>query len=237
MNLEKFLDPQRKPLRILDGIPSFASEASGEDEKWNLFYDKFAPFYSLTERLFGRLLVGVDVELEHEKIVATAGFQEGGAILEVSPGPGNYQPALRRRIGPDGTLVSLDLSLGMLQACRKRKDYAALKPLLVHGNGSDLPFQDGIFDGFFHVGGINLFSEPGKALAEFARVVKKGGVIAIGDEGFGPGHPEGFRREILTRMNPGYLKSKVPDLPEPLEKRDLHWFFKGCLYLLTAVKK
>lgn len=54
------------------------------------------------------------------------------------------------------------------------------------GNAITLPFQDGFFDAAFHFGGINLFGDRSKAVAEMARVVKKGGRVVFGDEGLAP---------------------------------------------------
>jgi ubiquinone/menaquinone biosynthesis C-methylase UbiE len=237
MELMDFLYPQKHPIKIIDGIPSFVDVISGEDEKMNRFYEKIAPFYGFTERLFGKLILGIDMRTEWKKVADAAEFAKGSSILEVSPGSGVYQPYLREQIGPSGSLVSLDLSMGMLRACRRKKEFSLQNPLLVHGNGSDLPFRDGVFDGVFHVGGINLFSEPEKAVLEFARVVKKGGRVVIGDEGFSSGKPSGIRRKILTKMNPGYLISKVPALPDTLKEKSLEWYFCGCLYLIVAVRK
>ncbi|OUL88685.1 class I SAM-dependent methyltransferase [Paraburkholderia hospita] len=41
-------------------------------------------------------------------------------------------------------------------------------------NASLLPFADGYFDGAYHFGGINLFSDMKSAISEMARVVKVG---------------------------------------------------------------
>jgi len=237
MDLSDFLDPHKHPVKTIDGIPSFVENISGEDEKWNRFYEKFAPFYGLSERVFGKLIMGINMREEWAKIAAAAGFTKGSSLLEVSPGSGVYQPYLREQIGPSGTLVSLDLSMGMLRACRRKNDFPISNPLLVHGNGSDLPFRDGVFDGLFHIGGINLFSEPEKAVLEFARVVKNGGLVVIGDEGFSSDQPDGIRRKILTKMNPGFLKSKIPILPNTLERKSLQWYCRGCAYLLIAARK
>ena len=112
-----------------------------------------------------------------------------------------------------------------------------LGTLLVHGTASDLPFRDEVFDGVFNVGGINLFSDPERAVSEFCRVTKKGGTVVIGDEGFSSEFSGGMKKAILKRVNPGFEKSKIPTLPPQLERESLQWFFGGCLYLLIAKKK
>jgi ubiquinone/menaquinone biosynthesis C-methylase UbiE len=42
-------------------------------------------------------------------------------VLEVSPGPGVFQPYIRKKISDDGALAALDLSLGMLRQCKKKQ--------------------------------------------------------------------------------------------------------------------
>ena len=50
------------------------------------------------------------------------------------------------------------------------------------GNGEELPFKDESFDSVFHIGGINFFSNPQKAINDMIRVAKPGTKIIICDE-------------------------------------------------------
>ncbi|MEK3903244.1 class I SAM-dependent methyltransferase [Paenibacillus sp. FSL R7-0179] len=45
-----------------------------------------------------------------------------------------------------------------------------------------LPFQDNSFDSVYHVGGINVFSDPHAAVLEMIRVAKPGTRLMIADE-------------------------------------------------------
>lgn len=54
------------------------------------------------------------------------------------------------------------------------------------GNASYLPFPDGFFDAAYHFGGLNLFTDKKRALAEMTRVVKRGGKVVAADEGLAP---------------------------------------------------
>jgi hypothetical protein len=81
---------------------------------------------------------------------------------------------------------------------------------------------------------VQSCAQPGRALAEFVRVAKPG-VVAYGDEGFAPDYPDGWRRRLLTRINPGYLRlrAEIPTgLPGPKERS----VYGGLAYLLTAQK-
>jgi hypothetical protein len=73
------------------------------------------------------------------------------------------------------------------------------------------------------------------ALAEFVRVAKPGGLVAYGDEGFAPDYPDGWRRRLLTRINPGYLRPRA-EIPTGLAGPKERSVYGGLAYLLTAQK-
>lgn len=220
---------------ILDGIPSlvYPVKLTGEDAKWQRFYDWFAPVYDLNERFFGRILCGVDMRKERARVISLLGLGKGMRVLEVSPGPGVYQSQIRLAVGNDAEFVSVDLSLGMLKQCQKRN--RALNVALLQANGSYLPFADESFDALFHFGSVNLFDDPGRALAEFVRVVRKGGIVSWGDERFSPSIPDGWKKRFLARMNPGYLKQRLP-IPKGLLNISEVEVYAGFAYLVVANK-
>lgn len=148
----------------------------------------------------------------------------------MSPGPGVFQPYIREIIGRDGEFAALDLSLGMLKQCRKRQ---ALGVMLAQGNGSHLPFADESFEALFHFGGVNLFENPGRALNEFVRVVRKGGVVSWGDEGFSLALPDSWKKKFVSKMNPGY---KARRLAKPSGLINIKEFevYGGYAYLVVA---
>ena len=170
---------------------------------------------------------------EREAMVELLGLAPGMRLLEVSPGPGVYQSLLAQKIAPGGELVELDLSLAMLQACRRHAGRSALVPWLIQANGAYLPFADASFDAVFHFGGIKLFSEPARALDEFVRVARPGALVAWGDEGFGAAAPTGWRRRVLERMNPGY-KEPVPPPPAGVKDIVQHEVMAGCGWLMVG---
>jgi ubiquinone/menaquinone biosynthesis C-methylase UbiE len=51
--------------------------------------------------------------------------------------------------------------------------------VFVHGDAAALPFVDGSFDALCCFAALHLFADPFESLDEFARVLKKGGRIAI----------------------------------------------------------
>ncbi|HVO74633.1 MAG TPA: methyltransferase domain-containing protein [Ignavibacteriaceae bacterium] len=225
-----------KEYQVKDGILSivYPHDIIGEDAKMNKFYNWLAPLYDFNERVIGKLFTGVDIAKGREKIISFLGLKSGMKILEVSPGPGVFQPYLRQSIQAEGEIVSLDLSIGMLKQCRlKNKE---LNIQLVHGNAQYLPFADESFDALFHFGGVNLFNEPQKAINEFARVVKKEGIVSWGDEGFSKNYPNNFRKKILIKMNPGFIKDRPP-IPQNMTDIKEFEVYEGMAYLIVGKKK
>lgn len=222
---------------IVGGIPNCVvpAQLGRNDERWSKFYDLFAPFYAWSERVLGRAIAGIDIVEERGGIAALVPASPGQTVLEVSPGPGIYQAALAEKVGSRGKLVALDLSIGMLRQCRKVTTNQVPEPILVRGNAAYLPFQTGSFDGLFHFGGVNLFSEPEKALMEFARVVKPGGWVVFGDEHFSQRwrDRQDWRSRILRKTNPGY-DCIPPITPISLECSPEHEVIGGLGYLRVS---
>jgi ubiquinone/menaquinone biosynthesis C-methylase UbiE len=221
---------------IIDGILSlvYPHNLTGDDKKWNKFYDLFAPLYGFNERFFGKLLLGLDVRQSWKQTISYLGLKPGMRILEVSPGPGVFQPYIRELIKNKGDLVSLDLSLGMLRQCKKKQKQ--LNTFLIQGNGSYLPFDDNSFDALFHFGSVNLYNEPEKAVKNFVRVVKKNGIVSWGDESSSDKIPDGWKRKILTKMNPGYLKPRPP-IPDSIDNVKEYEVYDGYGYLVVGTKR
>lgn len=211
----------------------YPEELGGTDARYNRFYNFAAPLYDFNERILGKLLTGVDMLEGRKKIVSFLGIKPGMSLLEVSPGPGVFQEYLRNEIGESGEFVALDLSMGMLRQCQKQN--RKLNIQLIHGNAQYLPFADNSFDALFHFGGVNLFNDPGKAINEFIRVVKKGGIVSWGDEGFSPDYKHERRRKILLRINPGFAKPH-PAIPDSVYDAVEKEVYNGLGYLVVSLK-
>ncbi len=220
---------------IIDGILSlvYPHNLIGADKDWNKFYDLFAPFYDLSERFFGKLLLGLDVQQSWKQTISYLGLKPGMKVLEVSPGPGVSQAFIKEAITDKGNLVSLDLSLGMLRQCKKKQKQ--LNTFLIQGNGSYLPFDDNSFDALFHFGSVNLYNEPEKAVKDFVRVVKKNGIVSWGDESSSDKIPDGWKKKFLIKMNPGYLKPR-PLIPDGLVNVKEYEVYAGYGYLVVGIK-
>ncbi len=166
---------------IVDGIPHFIQpeNLTGFNRRFSRMYDLFSWAYrGFSKAAFA--YIGMNEETGRREITDRLDPQRG-KVLEVSIGPGVNLPYIINR--PDVSEVfGLDISLGQLRSCQR---YVAKKGWSVDlflGNGEQLPFRDGVFDGVFHVGGINFFNNKKSAIDEMIRVAKPGSRILIADE-------------------------------------------------------
>ena len=218
-----------------DGIAALVHppEPAGDDARMNRRYEWLAPWYDASERILGRLLTGIDMQQGRRRIIDRLGLRPGLRLLEVSPGPGVFQPMLRHDLGATAKIAAVDLSLAMLRQCRSQ--HGAERVELVQANAQHLPFADAAFDALFHFGGVNLFNQPARALAEFVRVVRPGGLVAWGDEQMDASFAHPVGRRVLPRMNPGFLKMPPPP-PAGLAQIARHVVYDGLGYLMVATK-
>ncbi|MBL3688051.1 ubiquinone/menaquinone biosynthesis methyltransferase [Leucobacter zeae] len=103
--------------------------------------------------------------------------RKGMRILDLAAGTGTSSAALAAH---GAHVVAADFSEGMLEEGRRRH---AGNPLIefVHADATDLPFADDSFDAATISYGLRNVSDPRRALAEMARVVKPGGRVVIAE--------------------------------------------------------
>ncbi len=108
------------------------------------------------------------------------GLGPGDVVLDVACGPGNFTREFARAVGDGGLAVGIDASSTMLARGVSELEAAGLANLaLIRGDATQLPFQDGVFDGLCCFAALHLFADPFAALDEMRRVLGPGGRIAI----------------------------------------------------------
>ncbi len=123
-----------------------------------------------------------------------SGVRPGDRVLELGCGPGYFSPSLARRV-PGGRLVLFDLQPEMLHHARRRMRGAAADA--VCGDGTMLPFAEGVFDVVFVSAVLGEIPDRDAALSEARGVLCDGGRLVI-LETFGD--PDRIPAGELTRL-------------------------------------
>ncbi|WP_405746675.1 methyltransferase domain-containing protein [Streptomyces sp. NBC_01525] len=109
--------------------------------------------------------------------VAALGLRPGERALDAGCGTGRALPALRAAVGARGLVLGADLTPEMLNAAvRAGRDASAF---LLLADASRLPVGDAALDAVFAAGLISHVPDPADSLAEWARVVRPGGRLAL----------------------------------------------------------
>jgi ubiquinone/menaquinone biosynthesis C-methylase UbiE len=113
-----------------------------------------------------------------EPLLDLVPFAAGQRVLDAATGPGVLVPRVLQRVRPGGSCVGVDFSARMIQLARTNAGNARGAHFQVM-DVERLEFSDGMFDVVVCGFGLMHFPSAGKALAEFRRVLKPGGALAL----------------------------------------------------------
>jgi ubiquinone/menaquinone biosynthesis C-methylase UbiE len=99
---------------------------------------------------------------------------EGSTVLVVCCGSGMDAEYVARS---GARVVAMDISGGCIARARVRAERYGVKYALVRGDAENLPFRDGSFDYAFVHDGLHHLPTPELAIAEMARVARRGILI------------------------------------------------------------
>ena len=224
-----------KRFRVRDGIPLLLDESkvSGFNQRYQGIYNRIAGLYDAGIKLFAYLAGGGEERFRREYLRELE-IRDGDRVLEVSIGTGanlHYLPA-------KATFFGVDLSWGMLKRCQRNLERWQLEAELVLGNAEELPLRDELFDTVLHVGGINAFNDPAKAICEMIRVARAGAKIMIVDETAKMMESLAWMPSVRKWLQEHGERFSAPVGLVPEEMRDVHArdFAKGNMYCLTFRK-
>lgn len=213
--------------RIEKGIPDFLlpETLNEQDKRWMAAYDRMALSYDIImSYLAPSFSFGLE-PFERWAWVKRLCVDKGARVLDVSTGTGRNLRFINRQVGPQGTVVAMDISNGMLAYAKMKMDKKRLKNVeLQRANASLLPYKENSFDAVIHVGGVNTFGDRAKALSEMVRVAKPKTRIVIVDEGLSPHDQKTFFGKFLIRTN-ALNKCEPPTmfLPKNVRNPTVKW--------------
>jgi ubiquinone/menaquinone biosynthesis C-methylase UbiE len=140
------------------------------------YYDKFSRYYDRFVALHSR-----DTEESARKFLADLPpMRKGGSVLDICTGTATLLLHLQAKVGPDGHVVGVDFSHGMLKVAHQ-KIGKFRNVNLVEADAVHLPFARGAFDAitcshaFYELKG----ETRGCALREILRVLKPKGTFLM----------------------------------------------------------
>ncbi len=115
---------------------------------------------------------------EAEKFVNRLGLKPGTKVLDVACGTGNLSlPAAR--LG--ATVTGVDIAPNLIEQARANAAAEGLSAQFDEGDAEALPYEDASFDAVMTMYGAMFAPRPDVVAAELKRVVKPGGLIAMGN--------------------------------------------------------
>lgn len=117
--------------------------------------------------------------LEPNGAFFVAHLKSGIAVLDCGCGAGSITRDIAARIAP-GKVTGLDFNSAQVEiATRDAAVQGVANVAFRQGSAYELPFGDASFDAVFSHALIEHLREPDRAMAEFMRVLKPGGVLGV----------------------------------------------------------
>lgn len=110
-----------------------------------------------------------------DPMLDAAAVVAGHDVLDVACGTGALTRRAIARVGPYGSATGLDAAPSMLAVAHEIEPAARW----VHGDASQLPFEDGEFDAVLCQFGLMFFEDRAGAVREMLRCTKQGGGVAV----------------------------------------------------------
>lgn len=170
-------------------------------------------------------------------LVSRLRLLKGQSLLVTGAGAGNDLPYLASLMQGEGTIFAQDIARPMLVAGAARHEKTVTSMGVdIHFSVSDatcLPFEDCVFDAAYHFGGLNIYPDVAKGIAEMDRVVKPGGRVVISDEGLAPWLKKTEIGKQLINNNSLYnFDVPIADIPETARDVIISWEMHNCFFVI-----
>jgi ubiquinone/menaquinone biosynthesis C-methylase UbiE len=215
--------------RVDDNIIFFLNQISltGNNEKYQKMYDRFAGYYDFATKLYA-LLKGGSERKRVMQYLQYLNINNHDKVIEISIGTGRNI----KYLNSNAEYYGVDISTGMLKKCQRKMKRLKREIILLQAEAEYLPIKDATFDVVFSAGGFNFFNDPGKAVNEMLRIAKSGAKLLIYDE------TEAFRlKHIKNDFYKGIeIKNPVGYLPDFCRDIEYKEICDGDLYILAFQK-
>lgn len=144
-----------------------------------------------------------------QAVALTGGLPDGADVLEVAPGPG-YHAIEMARLGRFH-VTGLDISRTMVDIAREKARQTAVSVEFRQGDVTSMPFASESCDLIVCQAAFKNFAQPGRALNEMHRVLRRGGTAVIQDmwrEASGADIAQEVQGMELSRLN-AFLTTRI----------------------------
>jgi demethylmenaquinone methyltransferase/2-methoxy-6-polyprenyl-1,4-benzoquinol methylase len=121
-----------------------------------------------------------------KQLVKWSGVFAGDKVLDCATGTGDLAIEFKKAVGPQGSVIGTDFCAEMLAMAPPKAKRANLAIDFQLADAMNLPFAYATFDVASIAYGIRNVSDPQKAIADMARVVKRGGRVMVLETGDAP---------------------------------------------------
>jgi len=137
--------------------------------------------------------LGCGAPLEHLEL------QTGETVVDLGSGAGIDALIAARKVGPDGKVIGVDMTLEMLASARRNAEAAgAVQVDFREGRLEDLPVDDATVDALTSNCVINLVPDKALVFSEIARVLRPGGRLVVSDIVLDGDLPDAIRKSVLA---------------------------------------
>ena len=196
-------------------------------------YDRIARFYSAFEPLY------LIFPPARRKAVAALGLKAGDTVLEIGAGSGRNFQYLVEAVGPNGTVIGVDASKGMLAEARKlieRHGWSNVR--LLHQDATQLDLDRDV-DGVLFSLSYSAMPEPRPALARAWERLRSSSRVVVLDMGLTQGGPYRLLAPIarlLVKYAPGDAYSDPWSDLAGYGAVETERFLLGYFYVSAVVK-
>lgn len=160
--------------KIKESLQKFSHQGDEKKEFVEKMFDDISPQYDYLNRF---LSFGIDIYWR-KQFIKKLGLKNDQTVLDVACGTGDIGLEILKKHKIQ--LINIDISKNMLDIAKEKfekKNYTNIQ--FIKGDAEALPLEDNSIDCLTISYGFRNIAHYGKALNEFYRVLKPGGVLGI----------------------------------------------------------
>ncbi len=210
-------------------------------EKVRDMYQSGAKNYDLTTVLFR--LIGLRMKAYRMQAIKKLSLQRGDTVIELGCGTGLNFPILMEQIGPEGRLIGIDLTPGMLGIARERAERSGWNNVeLIQSDIVAYDFPDGI-NGVIAAGLFGYIPEYDQVIKTISESLVSGGHLVILDGKQPENLPPWLFKIVLKLGGPfGYTPEYFNVRPwesvgRYFKETSFDTMYGGMIYILSGTAK